>query len=151
MMGLKTVDYCAPKTAYIPGPGTYDSKADYTIKKDPAFSMGSGLRPDLAGKQNNVPGPGNYAGNFSATLKENPKFGFGTSKRDDSPSRNVAPGPGTYDSKTVVGMEGPKSSMGVRPVDTSMKESRNKPGPGTYDNNWEASKNKSPSTKIGTG
>ena len=48
-MGLRTIDHAAPKIGYIPGPGTYDGRADNVKKKEPSFSMGSGQRPDITG------------------------------------------------------------------------------------------------------
>ncbi len=49
-----------------------------------------------------------------------------------------------------MGVGGPAVSMGLRPEDQSLKESRNKPGPGTYDSAYDATTKRSPNTKIGT-
>lgn len=48
-MGIKTKDPVNEFKEKIPGPGQYDvlAKRHSRIKNEPAFSMGSALRPDL--------------------------------------------------------------------------------------------------------
>lgn len=126
-----------------PGPGQYETAALATIKlkSDPAFSVGTGKRSDLANlkEREHIPGPGNYQTlDDSFTKKAAPMYGFGTSKREDSleKSRKTLPyvGPGSYDNKGLIGSEGRKNSISHKLNDNlGIKESRNLPGPGTYD------------------
>lgn len=59
------------------------------------------------------PGPGAYAAKHDQVVKQAPKFGFGSGKRDGkNGSKLHVPGPGSYMSKTCVGLEGPRHSMG---------------------------------------
>jgi hypothetical protein len=57
----------------VPGPGAYDtSGVDLKIKKDPAFSIGTSMRGDLANskEKKNIPGPGNYSTLDDSFLKK---------------------------------------------------------------------------------
>lgn len=125
-----------------PGPGQYNTETKMLakIKNEPAFSVGSGKRSDLANLKEKlkIPGPGNYSTlDDSYVRKSMPKYGFGTSTRDESKDRSrtsLNVGPGSYENKTFVGFEGRKNSIAQRCVtDYLVKESRNKPGPGQYD------------------
>lgn len=54
------------------------------IKNEPAFSMGSGSRADIANlkEKGNLPGPGNYTSLDDTFVKKNaPAYGFGSSIR----------------------------------------------------------------------
>lgn len=69
-----------------------------------------------------------------------PAYGFGSSKRqDDSFERSrksLQCGPGAYEIKSLIGLEGRKNSISPKLNDNFReKESRNIPGPGSYDNN----------------
>ena len=88
------------------------------------------------------------------TVTASPKFGFGTGGRTEEANfkaNKFVPGPGTYMSKTFVGREGSRISMGaVLVVDSAEKEKKLKPGPGAYDPNWSSTKNKPSLTKFGS-
>lgn len=56
------------------------------LKSDPAFSLGTGQRSDIANLKERafMPGPGNYSNmNDTVTKRQGPKYGFGTGTRDD--------------------------------------------------------------------
>ena len=65
----------------IPGPGQYDvQNASVSVtKNEPAFSLGTGSRSDLANfkEHKNKPGPGAYQQEIDMK-KSAPKYGFGT-------------------------------------------------------------------------
>ena len=86
-----------------------------------------------------VPGPGTYESSRGSHIVKTaaPKYGFGTSQRAASSmagkSRNVSlhsqhsegsPGPGQYELRSIIGNEGPKSSLSYRfKSDAEMRES----------------------------
>lgn len=77
----------------VPGPGQYevDKSSHSKLKSDPAFSMGTGQRADIANfkEKLNHPGPGNYQTlDDSFVKKAAPKYGFGSSKREDENSKS---------------------------------------------------------------
>lgn len=63
--------------------------------------MGVKLKTDLA-KTDNVPGPGSYTNKGEVLQKSPPKYGFGSSSREQIPSKNVTPGPGSYKLNSTV-------------------------------------------------
>lgn len=129
-----------------PGPGSHDvpgimGESGLKYSASPRISP---LKPDnLRG-----PGPGQYGSINEAHNKLQPKdpsWGFGTSKRQGPPVREAErivpgirgkstaaglvsklPGPGSYDSQSMVG-EGPKYSLGARRTAARQHLS---PGPG---------------------
>lgn len=101
--------------------------------------MGSGSRADLANlkEQKHIPGPGNYHTiNETVIIKRTaPAYGFGSSKRDESLENNKGAmvGPGAYELKSIIGLEGRKNSISPKLEDRFReRESRNMPGPASY-------------------
>jgi len=160
VMGIKIRDQINDFKEKIPGPGQYEvfNMTHSRIKREPAFSVGTGKRQDIAGLKHkqDMPGPGNYSVLDDSTVKRNaPKYGFGTGKRDDSneKSKTNLVGPGAYEIKLVIGAEGRKNSISPKLNDNfKERESRNKPGPGSYDTLTQSASNlkAAPAYKIGT-
>ena len=159
-MGVKTKDQINDFKEKIPGPGQYEvfNATHSKIKREPAFSVGTGQREDIAGLKTKqyLPGPGNYSVLDDSFVKRNaPKYGFGTGKRDDSNERSKTNlvGPGAYEIKPVIGAEGRKNSISPKLNENFReRESRNKPGPGTYETLSSSTANlkAAPAYKIGT-
>lgn len=120
------------------------------------------------GAKKAVPGPGNYNDDAFKKVKSQPKvFTFGKEAKE-SKVRATTPGPGHY-SKTdddIFGKGGPKFSIGKtdRPNDICLSTSVGSgsfgglntstkvpltPGPGQYSVDFEKTRNKSPTFKIG--
>eukprot|EP00347_Sterkiella_histriomuscorum_P006966 403350761 len=158
VMGLKTKDPMESKDTK-PGPGQYDTLTSSTskIKNEPAFSMGSGLRSDIANlkEKNQLPGPGNYQSHDDTFIKRSaPSYGFGSSIREDSleKSRKSLQGPGAYETQSFIGFDGRKNSISPKLNENfRTRESRNIPGPGSYENNSTTQILKqAPAFKMGT-
>lgn len=101
--------------------------------------MGSGSRADLANlkESKHLPGPGNYhtLNEASVVKRSAPAYGFGSSKRDESLEKKHAAlvGPGAYELKSIIGLEGRKNSISPKLEDRFReRESRNMPGPASY-------------------
>ena len=75
-LGMRTLDLSDAKRNISPGPGNYEigyGANISTVKKEPAFSMGTGQRQDISKAPNsNVPGPGNYNTIDSDTKSKSP-------------------------------------------------------------------------------
>lgn len=152
-MGSKLEDIEFKKRNFQPGPGAYEIKS---LEQPPTMKFGTGSRISLDGgkEQKMKPGPGAYSAVIGAVATASPKFGFGTGTRTEESNfkaNKIVPGPGTYMSKTFVGKEGSRISMGaVLNLDMSEKEKKAKPGPGAYDPNWSSTKNKAQLTRFGS-
>jgi len=98
-----------------------------------------------------VPGPNRYdMQNVSALLKTAPSFGFGTSKRPQSHNtRIVAPGPGAYAIKGLVGSGSTGKTLGLK-LKANISSAAYVPGPGTYHASGEIALKKAPSWRIGS-
>jgi len=93
-----------PKTDYstiAPGPGAYNSKAEFVKSASQQYKMSRAERSTLLSKSiSEMPGPGMYSGDLHS-------FGRGAAavtiqgkySRDDS---TIAPGPGSYNRKDEV-------------------------------------------------
>ena len=120
------------------------------------MKFGTGSRVSLdGGKESKAkPGPGAYVANFYSTIQSSPKFGFGTGTRTEEPNSKAnkfVPGPGQYMSKSFVGQEGSKISMGaILSLDPAEKEGKAKPGPGAYEPNFSSTKKRDMQTKFGS-
>ena len=78
-----------------------------------------------------VPSADTYQPNYGVGKEAAAKWGFGSEARDGSPgkSRNISPGPGTYEAASRLG-EGPKYGAGERL--SPNKDKMNTPAPGSY-------------------
>lgn len=96
-----------------PGPGAYLMKGTFT--NIPGSKIGTSRRDDDIKKAVRVgsPGPGAYRYDstiqHSALKSDAPKYGFGTADRNKGPGsidKKLVPGPGAYNFKTIIGVEG---------------------------------------------
>lgn len=78
-----------------------------------------------------------------------PSFGFGTSKRPATADSRLVPGPGTYQSKSIIGSESQGKTLGSK-----LKQQKTtdmfSPGPGAYNAKTEVTMLASPGWKVGT-
>jgi hypothetical protein len=97
-----------------------------------------------------MPAPNAYSNaSKDSVLKSAPSFGFGSSKRPQTADARKQPGPGAYESKSIIGTESQGKTLGSKlgnPKSSNMLT----PGPGTYNAKHEASLQASPGWKMGT-
>lgn len=93
-----------------PGPGAYEDMRKTYYKTLPGSKMGNDSRQSyfLKSSASEKPGPGNYELPCFTAKSEAPRFGFGSSVRDKDYTKSSGkaafpPGPGRYESKTVLG------------------------------------------------
>ena len=131
--GLKTPIQNGSK--YAPGPGAYSLRGSFI--NIPGSKIGTSTRDDDFKRAQRVgsPGPGNYRYDttivHSALKKDAPKFGFGTADRNKLACVGsvVSPGPGAYNYKKIIGVEGQKRSLSARRPESAASY-RSNPGPG---------------------
>ncbi len=120
-----------------PGPGAYSLRGSF--QQIPGSKIGTSQRDDdiKRAQRAGSPGPGTYRYDttisHSALKQDAPKFGFGTADRNKmmGVGRNMSPGPGAYNHKDVIGVEGQKRSLTARRPDSAPSFKSN-PGPGQY-------------------
>jgi len=102
------------------------------IQQAPKWSF-RGRAPDARESASKNPGPGQYAIShpYKTKYSRAPCAMFGTSSRD-GPLGGFAPGPGQYNSKTMISDGTPKFGFGTSTRGELGKRSGT-PGPGTYD------------------
>lgn len=126
----------------FPGPGSYENKPR---AKSPSWSMGKQSRSIKLLTLS--PGPGTYSLQNPYTHIISPVIGTSQRQFLNSTQKNLGPGPGAYDSKSVAG--GPKYTIKGR---EGKKHISTSPGPGHYDQetNDFSIKDRSPAYKIGS-
>ena len=87
----------------------------------------------MHGHHSLVVGPGSYDAKIAAVRKRSPEYTMGAKHSGERAyADEMLPGPGTYQSRSFVGLEGPKFSI----QDTVSKSNeRLGPGPGHYNPN----------------
>ena len=97
----------------VPGPGTYDAKAEAVIESVKSLKFGTGQRSSMAlAGARNLPGPGGHSPDYRALKTAAPAFGFGSDNRKDAAARlKNTPGPGTYAIPGVIGKDGPSKTL----------------------------------------
>lgn len=80
-----------------PPPGTYESHGSTLSKRD----CGMASR-QTGGRAMSVPGPGAYSEDINPTREKAPSVGMGSGLRTDAFKDQRLPGPGAYDSKTML-------------------------------------------------
>ena len=114
-----------------PGPGAYiDPYLNTTLKLATSAKIGKSARNDtLDPYKTDGPGPAAY----SAKPERITRGGkFTKDKRRGIYWASVAPGPGSYPVRTLIGTEGTKPSVAARRPDTSPRYGEHSPGPGAY-------------------
>ena len=98
-----------------------------------------------------MPAPNAYTENAKdAVVKKAPAYGFGTSKRPQSHnSRSIAPGPGAYALKGIVGTDAQGKTLASRWATQSTTNMKT-PGPGSYEAKYQAALKASPGWRIGS-
>ena len=122
-------------TKKTPGPGAYHLRGSF--QNIPGSKIGTSQRDDDFKKAARVgsPGPGTYRYDHtiahSALKLDAPKYGFGTADKNklNGVGENVSPGPGAYNHKLIVGVEGQKRSLSARRPESAASY-RSNPGPG---------------------
>lgn len=84
-----------------------------------------------------------------AVLKSAPSFGFGSSKRPASHDTRHIPGPGTYQSKSIMGTDSQGKSLAKKLAQPKTSDMFS-PGPGAYNAKPEVSLMSSPGYRLGT-
>lgn len=159
--GLKSKDYKYSMGAklrnasglLVPGPGTYDARADMVIESVKSLRFGTGQRSQMAlAGARNVPGPGGHSPDYRALKTAAPAFGFGSENRKDGAAKLKTPGPGTYAIPSVIGKDGPSKTLhSALNYSPELKEQAKKPGPGAYDGDVLKTRKQDPQYKVGTG
>lgn len=131
-----------------PGPGNYELRTEKDLII-PSSIFGKEKRENQIVKNKKyIPGPGAYNHKKENILTRNPKYTFGIKLKEKN-YQTLAPGPGTYNFKSLVGKEGSKITMGLK-LDRVIDQSKITPGPGAYrESQINFYLKKPPSTKIG--
>ena len=131
-----------------PGPGNYNVRTEKDMVM-PSYLFGKEKRENETVKNKlYVPGPGTYSQNKESVLIRNPKYTFG-SKLKGKNYHTLAPGPGAYDFKPLIGKEGTKITIGLK-LNKTIDQEKNTPGPGAYrESKINFYKEKPPYTKLG--
>jgi len=85
------------KRSRTPGPGSYETRGNLDGLH---FSVSS--RPEGSSKRSVTPGPGAYKPGYDQIFESAPKSSFGSSSRSEL-AMSKSPGPGQYESLTILG------------------------------------------------
>lgn len=137
-MGLKvdSIKKADMMNKTMPGPGQYSPRAGFFSKC--MGKIGTDSRRGAESKSNYLgPGPGTYDSKINLDSNYAPKFGFGTAEKFFDSKQKIkvlqaAPGPGSYESRKVIGKEGKSYTMGDNKPTKAIKLDTT-PGPGTYE------------------
>ena len=131
-----------------PGPGNYEVRTEKDMVM-PSYLFGKEKRENETVKNKRfIPGPGAYNQNKEFVLIRNPKYTFG-SKLKPRNFETLAPGPGTYNYKSLMGKEGTKITIGLK-LNNTIDQGKNTPGPGAYrESKINFYKKKPPYAKLG--
>lgn len=119
----------------LPGPGSYTPRDSFYHATGGRIGterrIESGSRTNLL-----VPGPGRYDSLSSLVNNRAPRYGFGTQEKFFEVKRkekvlSTSPGPGSYEAKKIIGLEGSKYSMGDNKPSKPLHIDK-VPGPGSY-------------------
>lgn len=105
-MGIKTHSFVG-KNLEQPGPGEYETDVLPNHHANIAHFIGTGVRSDLGvGKAYMYPGPGEYEDMVDAKMDPRVRIAgtFGTAKKDTKIKKTFAPGPGSYELPSAVGL-----------------------------------------------
>jgi hypothetical protein len=105
-MGIKAQNFNG-NNMDLPGPGEYETDVIPIHHTNVATFIGTSVRSDLGvGKSYKYPGPGEYEVPVDSTLDPRIRIAgtFGTDKKDTEIKKTFAPGPGSYDHHTTVGV-----------------------------------------------
>ena len=105
-MGIKTQNFMG-KTLDQPGPGEYETDVIPIHHSNVAHFVGTSVRSDLGvGKAYMYPGPGEYEAPVDSQMDPRIRIAgtFGTEKKDTKIKKSFAPGPGSYDQPSSVGL-----------------------------------------------
>lgn len=97
----------------MPGPGAYE-KPDANLKAVVTSKFGNGNRSNMElPTAKIVPGPGTHSPDAIKLKSSAPIFGFGSETRLNNTLEKTKhfPGPGNYKLTSIMGSEGPKSSL----------------------------------------
>ncbi|CDW81167.1 UNKNOWN [Stylonychia lemnae] len=142
------------QTNNYPGPGQYMQSMDSSIfKNQKGTTFGNATRTDLTPKDvQSTPGPNSYLPNINLIKKSAANWQIKQLFKNNShTSRNLNPGPGTYDaltSKLSDMRSGPSISMGLK-YEIQKDPTRGNPSPLDYAPNYDPVNKKSTGVKIG--
>ena len=131
-----------------PGPGNYNLRKEKEITS-PSYLFGKEKRENNIVKiKKYVPGPGTYEQNKQYVLIRNPKYTFGLKLKGKN-YNTLAPGPGAYNFRQLIGQEGTKITMGKK-LNYDAINDKSTPGPGAYkESRINFYKKQSPTPKLG--
>jgi hypothetical protein len=133
-----------------PGPGAYEIRLKL---EKPSYKFGNEKRDGLNNTMR-LPGPGTYNivnefGTNTSKRPSTPIYSFGLEKRAKN-TGNMTPGPGNYELKPRIGVEGKKITISTyRPASACVSKSNMTPGPGAYEFSLKHRPN-TPSYRIGS-
>lgn len=111
----------------IPGPGQYEPKDN--ISSVSTIKIGRSARKSCF-ISSSGPGPAAYVPSKEFSRNCAPKYTFG--RAIEHIKTNDVPGPGAYNSRSVMGSEGIKHTIHHKPPDTDPKFGESSPGPAAY-------------------
>lgn len=135
----------------VPGPGGYDPKKMF--HSDGFTRFGTSKRPGIYNERNAkaFPSPDNYQQDASKIMRRSAQYSFGGQSQRARISGTLAPGPGAYDIKQLVGNESPAKTLHSKLSPAFEKPGANKfPGPGSYAGRFDAGKAKDPQWRFGS-